>query len=202
MIPSTANGMAAMECVSAMQKCIRRGLEREAMEFAVEMIHTSKSFFTMVCNRLEVTCHEDIDTISQPWIPSFVHSTIEAARAHYKPEKPQEARLMIGNVIRLLSRATKSREGCHFSASVGLKAQQDGFKPDVPDWAKDMHTLAGRRLGRGLGHFLSEGAKLVPPAKPDAYEAEAVKQWERKYAKSKPEFDGDGEDSNGQTKLF
>ena len=34
MIPATVNGLPAMACVSAMQKSIRRGLEREAMQFA------------------------------------------------------------------------------------------------------------------------------------------------------------------------
>ena len=39
-IPATRNGLPAMACVSAMQKEIWRGLEREAMEFAVELMHT------------------------------------------------------------------------------------------------------------------------------------------------------------------
>ncbi len=43
MIPDTKNGLPAMACVSAMQKAIRRGMEREAMEFAVELMHTSQS---------------------------------------------------------------------------------------------------------------------------------------------------------------
>lgn len=34
MIPPTTNGLPAMACVSAMQKAIRRSMEREAMEFA------------------------------------------------------------------------------------------------------------------------------------------------------------------------
>ena len=55
-----------MACVSAMQKAIRRGLEREAMEFAVELMHTSQAFHSMVCNRLEVICHEDLDTLAAP----------------------------------------------------------------------------------------------------------------------------------------
>ena len=54
MIPATKNGLPAMACVSAMQKAIRRSMEREAMEFAVELMHTSKAFHSMVCNRLEV----------------------------------------------------------------------------------------------------------------------------------------------------
>ena len=43
MIPDTKNGLPALTCVSALQKAIRRGLEREAMEFAVELMHTSQS---------------------------------------------------------------------------------------------------------------------------------------------------------------
>ena len=53
MIPDTKNGLPAMACVSAMQKAIRRGLESEAMEFAVELMHTCKAFHSMVCNRLK-----------------------------------------------------------------------------------------------------------------------------------------------------
>jgi hypothetical protein len=56
MIPVTKNGLNAMTCVSAMQKSIRRALEREAMEFACELKQTSHAFHTMVCNRLEVIC--------------------------------------------------------------------------------------------------------------------------------------------------
>ena len=182
MIPPTKNGLPAMEAVSAMQKCIRRGMEREAMEFAVELLHTSKGFCTMVCNRLEITCHEDIDTMLQPEIVPFVAAACAQAKVHYKTEKPGAARMMIGSAIRMMARATKSREGDHFQAAVGLRAAQEGFVPVVPDWAKDMHTLAGRGMGRGLDHFLAEGTKLVPPVKPDAYAAGARKQWAVKYA--------------------
>ena len=72
MIPDTKNGLPAMACVSAMQKAIRRGLEREAMEFAVRADHTSKAFHTMVCNRLIVICHEDLDTLAAPHVFPFV----------------------------------------------------------------------------------------------------------------------------------
>ncbi len=72
MIPATKNNLPAMACVSALQKCIRRGMEREAMEFAVELMHTSKAFHTMVCKRLEIISHEDIDTQANPAIVPFV----------------------------------------------------------------------------------------------------------------------------------
>jgi replication-associated recombination protein RarA len=79
MIPDTKNGLPAMACVSAMQKAIRRGLEREAMEFACELMHTSKAFHAMVCNRLEVICHEDLDTLAAPHVFPFVAASLAAS---------------------------------------------------------------------------------------------------------------------------
>lgn len=186
MIPNTINNMPAMLVLSAMQKFIRRGLEKEAMECAVELIHTSKPYTTMVCNRLEVICHEDIDVLSRPELPGFVRASVAQALERRKSdEKLGECRLMVGNVIRALARAPKSREGCHFAASVGLRAMFEDGKPEIPDYAYDMHTREGKRRGRGLEHFLAEGAQLVPPQKGrDKYKAEATRLWEYKYNKT------------------
>ena len=65
----------------------------------------------------------------------------------------QEARLMVGNVIRIMCRAPKSRAGCHFAAAIGLRSLLEEYAPAIPDWANDQHTLTGRKLGRGLDHF-------------------------------------------------
>jgi hypothetical protein len=52
------------------------------------------------------------------------------------------------------------------------------YAPEIPDWALDQHTLAGKKLGRGLDHFREEGAKLVPPpTADDPYEDEAYRLW-------------------------
>ena len=177
MIPDTKNGLNAMTCVSAMQKSIRRGLEREAMEFAVELMHTSKAFHSMVCNRLEVICHEDLDTLAAPHVVPFVAAALAQSRDRYS-KSIGEARLMIGNCIRMMARSPKSRAGCHFAAAIGLRSSLEGFAPTIPDWANDQHTLAGRKLGRGLDHFRAEGAKLTPPpTEPDPYEDEAYRLW-------------------------
>ena len=83
MIPDTTNGLPAIACVSAMQKSIRRGLEREAMQFACELLHTGKAFHSMVCNRLEVICHEDLDTLAAPWVVPFVATSLAQSRERY-----------------------------------------------------------------------------------------------------------------------
>jgi replication-associated recombination protein RarA len=177
MIPATNNNLPSMACVSAMQKCIRRGMEREAMEFAVELMHTSKPLHSMVCNRLEVICHEDLDTLAAPWVVPFVSTAIAQSKERYS-KSIGEARLMIGNAIRMMCRAPKSRAGCHFGAAIGLRSMLEDYAPTIPDWANDQHTLAGRRMGRGLQHFRDEGAVLVPePTEPDPYVEEAYRLW-------------------------
>ena len=132
MIPATKNGHNATACVSALQKCVRRGLEREAMVFAVELIHTSKAFTSMVCKRLEIISHEDIDTQSQPHIVPFVATAVAQALRWYDPDKLGASRMAIGNAIRLVCRAQKSREGDHFSIAVGLANQIEDKVPVIP----------------------------------------------------------------------
>jgi hypothetical protein len=66
---------------------------------------------------------------------------------------------------------------CSHRASVSTL----GFAPEIPDWANDQHTLAGKKLGRGLDHFRREGAKLVPElTEPDLYIEEAYRLWQIK----------------------
>jgi len=172
-----------MACLSAMQKCVRRGMEAEAMQFACELLHTSKGFHTMVCNRLQIISHEDIDTGADPQIVPFVKAACDQAQAWYTPDNPGKSRMAIGNAIRLMCRAKKSREGDHFQAAIGLASLLDGFIPDIPDWANDGHTIKGKALGRGVDFFRAESTKLVPPAPKDAYEDYAYRMWELKAAK-------------------
>jgi replication-associated recombination protein RarA len=183
MIPPTKNGLPAMQVVSAMQKAIRRGQEREAMECACELLHTSKGFTTLVANRLEIISHEDIDTAASPHIVPFVATCAEQARRWYDPVKIGKSRMAIGNAIRMMARAPKSREGDHFGLAVGLASEI--AVPDLPDHSADMHTAAGRAKGRGLKHFREHGAKLHPQPAKDRYEDEAYAMLARKHGGKK-----------------
>ena len=180
MILSTKNGMPSMARLSALQKCIRRGMEREAMQFACELLHTSKPLHSMVCNRLEVICHEDLDTLAAPHVVPFVAAAVAQSKERYS-KNIGEARLMIGNAIRMMCRSPKSRAGCHFGAAIGLKSLLEDFVPVIPDWAFDQHTQKGQAMGRGIKHFREEGAKLVPqPTEPDPFIEEAYRLWQIK----------------------
>ncbi len=181
MIPNTINDLPAMGCLSAVQKCIRRGLELDAMRFAVELHQTSKNFGTMVCNRLEIISHEDIDTIAAPWIVPYVKAACDQARGWYDPNKLGRSLMPIGNCIRLMARAPKSRQGDHFQVATRLAAELEGYVPEIPDWADDQHTLRGKQLGRGLDYFRQESTKLEPPPLGlDPYEEDAYRLWNLK----------------------
>jgi replication-associated recombination protein RarA len=173
MVPRTINGMDSFECVSAMQKCIRRGLERDAMLFAMEMCLSSKAFFTRALNRLFVIAHEDIGLADMQSV-TFAVVNLEACRGMYDPEKAGRYALALGNAIRALCRANKSREGDWFGI-VAIRSIRGGKKPEVQDWMLDMHTRRGKQMGRGLDHFLNDGMVLHPaPERPEPYELEAI----------------------------
>ena len=195
MIPRTIHNLGAHECISAMQKFIRRGMEREAMEMAVEMGHTSKGFATWVTTRLEVISHEDVG-LAAPEIIPLVRTCCEQARAWWNADKLGQWRMPIGTAIRALARAAKSREGDHFQAAVGLRSQLEGFRPSIPEWCYDQHTIKGKAQGCGVDYFRKVSTKLVPaPKKPDDYESEAYRLWEVKASsgttagKGKPQSD-------------
>lgn len=99
---------------------------------------------------MEIISHEDIDTQADPAIVPFVATAVAQAMRWYDAEKLGASRLAIGNAIRLMCRARKSREGDHFAAAVGLRSTLEGYAPTIPDWANDQHTLACRKLRRGL----------------------------------------------------
>lgn len=151
------------------------------MRFAVELHHTSKGFGTMVCNRLEIISHEDIDNQLQPMVIPYVKACCDQARAWYDPNKFGKSRMAIGNAIRFMARAPKSREGDHFHVAAGLASLLEGFVPEIPDFANDQHTLIGKRKGRGLDYFREVSTLLVPaPTRPDVYEDEAYRLWQVK----------------------
>jgi len=148
------------------------------MEFAVELVHTSKAHCSMVANRLELISHEDIDTAAAPHIVPFVRAAAEQAKEWWVADNPGKSRMAIGNAIRMMCRAPKSREGDHFQAAIGLRSLLSGYKPTIPDWANDSHTAAGKRLGRGLDYFRTVSTQLdKPPAEKDPWEDEAYAMW-------------------------
>lgn len=182
-MPKTKNGLGPFECMSALQKFVRRSMEREAMEVAVEMAHSGGNFPKMLTNRMKVICHEDIG-LAEPGLIELVDRCVtQAHEAGWDKNKSGKFLMPIATAILAMCRAKKSREVCHFLIVHNQQHQLGEYVPNFDEheeWIYDQHTGTGRKLGRGLEHFMEHGAKLIhtdgESPDMDPYEEEAF-EW-------------------------
>ena len=163
-ISKTVHGYDAMELISALHKCLRRGMERHAMCYAMELALSDATTFGMMCNRLVCMAHEDIGPADYDAV-LFTMVTVDKIREDKKKNR-DDWDMMLANVIMRLCRAPKSTDGCDLAVVARSQVETCGI-PAIPDFAFDKHTVRGRKMKRGWGHFLSEGRKLVPEAEQD-----------------------------------
>lgn len=205
MMPRTLNKLKPLAVLSCLQKAIRRSEERLAMQCAVELMESSRNYFSMCINRLRIILHEDLDVAGSPVLIPAVELTLQQVeKLREDPNKKSKCRMLIGTVIRIMCRADKSREGDHFHVAVG-RPVINGIPPVLPEWVYDKHTSEGKRQGRGLEHFRASSCLLIPPQKfKDAYEDEAFAIWGAEesgatapYAVDPTEVDDDEDDQQG-----
>lgn len=155
----TRDGHLLHEVVSALQKSIRRSEEELALYWAVEM---DEAGYDEYCwKRLRIITSEDIG-LANPTLPAQIDALYRTATdLKKKKDKARPERLMLIHAVLLLTRSPKSRIVDH-----ALMTFYEGdAKHEMMDVARDKHTPAGRRLGRGFDHFFSEGIVLVPEPK-------------------------------------
>jgi replication-associated recombination protein RarA len=153
---NTKHGYDHYELLSALQKCIRRGMEYEALHFAIELEEFNP---TMLWNRLKVIASEDIGP-ANPIMPVLV----EVMQKNYFSEKSKLAEgnqsLYLGNAVVCLCLSQKSRiTDDLLNVVYNEREKEDKFLP-IPEFALDMHTARGKALGKGIEDFFSEGNKL------------------------------------------
>lgn len=168
----TANSYLLTECVSALQKTIRRGLHEEALFWATE-IETKYANYLWV--RLTVIANEDIGIADPQSLLLFETLRQQWAFLHAHSASPSE-RLVLANAILTLCRARKTRLADDLQCVVYRRRIFEDWRLDIPDYALDKHTGKGKRLGRGVEHWRAEGCKLAneePGMNP--YEPEATR---------------------------
>jgi replication-associated recombination protein RarA len=154
----TVHGFNVDEVVSAFQKSIRRGLTENALLLAYEMTETSPELEELLWTRLTVISVEDVGD------GSFIEPVIVDAlyRMHQRlPRGALDRFLFATHAVRFLAGRSKDRVTDEMANFVKLATDGRGVRPDIPDVAYDMHTRRGRERGRGLEHFLKEGAKVA-----------------------------------------
>ena len=164
----TENGYDFFGASSAFQKSIRRGDEDETMFWAVEL-HIS-GYVKYLWKRMIIITSEDVG-VGDP----DVVTRIMALKASYdyllKEKNTHNAQTLpfIQAVITLV-RARKSRFIDLAYSTYWNKHREQVGKKEVPDYAWDMHTRKGKKMGRGLEHFYDEGAKINNANKVDREE--------------------------------
>jgi replication-associated recombination protein RarA len=157
----TLGGYCNSECSSAMQKSIRRGMEEQALFWATEL--DLAGYGAYVWKRLRIIASEDIG-LADPSVCVQVRALYDnwvEQRKKYKEDRSLAERLFLIQAILICVRAKKSR-----MVDSALIVMYEGVRPKmkVPDFALDMHTIRGRRMGRGVDHFFDQGAQLAPEA--------------------------------------
>lgn len=167
----TKNGYSYFEAMSALQKSIRRCMEAEALFWAIELYDSG--FVGHLWNRLLIIAAEDIGMAE----PYFYTKLMAAKEAHdYLAEKrPQKVskKLVFIQAILMCVYAKKSRYVDLVYSVHWAKHDEHARNKKVPDFAHDMHTYKGKKMGRGLDHFYAESAK-VNNHKPFSREEEYV----------------------------
>jgi hypothetical protein len=174
--PPTKRGYDVFECISAIQKCCRRSDVDQALYWATELFEAG--FAAWLFKRLKTIVSEDIG----PAAPGLA-ADVRALYENWKDEKANNGGyLYMAHAVVIVAMAPKCRV-------VDWVAHWHGsdFVPrrEIPDEALDQHTQRGRKMKRGVRHFVEEGSKLINYDGPDIYELEQhyLALAERKWAK-------------------
>lgn len=165
---TTANGFAADEVISALQKCLRRAMLDNALLLGWEMYLTSPELEDMLWSRLCVIAVEDIG-MGNPQAPVLIETLFQQ---HLRYARPSGDRfLFAAHAIRVLAGSEKDRTSDDMvnwaKQSVALGEQ----RPDIPDIALDMHTRRGQEMGRDYRFFMEQASQVTPemPEKDQRY---------------------------------
>lgn len=186
----TKRGYELGPVVSAMQKAIRRGDERLAGYFAMEMFESG--FEEYAWRRMLTISAEDCAGCMTQEIKALYDSAALVKRARKKPE-----RIFLAKAAVLLAAAAKSRDADHMSclmydahkpseAEVRRalakveKAREDRL--DIPGYAFDCHTREGRAAGKTRQHFFVEEHDALKPRVPGLFD-EDVEDLKRRMKK-------------------
>ena len=173
----TRNGLNGDEVISALQKSIRRGKERDACEFAYEMYITSPQFEEKLWRRLLAISVEDIG-MGNTNAPIFIHS-LNQMRKEFQYNEADRAMFFV-HAIRYLCQSEKDRSS-DLLKNIVIKNFAMCYVPEIPDIAFDKHTTRGKKMGRGSEHFLNEASIVIPQKKVDNHYKEEYAELLKKY---------------------
>jgi replication-associated recombination protein RarA len=165
---TTEHGFAADEVISALQKSIRRGLVENALLLGWEMYLTSPEMEQMLWSRLCVIAVEDVG-LGNPTAPILTETLFQQ---HQRYPRPGHDRfLFAGHAIRVLASGLKDRTSDDMVSWAKQVVALGERRPEIPDFALDMHTRRGAEMGRDYRWFIEEASRVDPeiPDKDQTY---------------------------------
>lgn len=175
---TTRNGYAGDEVISALQKSIRRGLEKQACMFAYELYVSSPQLEEKLWRRLLTISVEDIG-MGNPMAAIMVNNLYRMSREfdYSDGDRP----IYFIHAIRYMCQSEKDRSS-DLLKNICIKSFAMGKFPEVPDYALDKHTQRGQAMGRDSFHFLNEASQVIP-------QKEVDNDYKERYAKILEEYD-------------
>ena len=155
----TRHGLPADEVISALQKEIRRSHIENAALIAYEMATSSPELEAYLWKRLLVISVEDIGwgNIQAPVLLNTLYQMV------CNLDRQDGERLLHAiHAVRFLCACPKDRSSDEMINWLKHSVEDSGVLPVIPEYAIDMHTARGQQMGRGVRHFLDEGARLEP----------------------------------------
>ena len=169
------NGYSPYDLMSAMQKFIRRSMEKEALWCFYEL--EACNLYSIASNRLAVIVYEDCG-MANPDLCNSIHGHIEQMNKWYKAGNGAW-RLVLGNIILQACRGKKSRIADHFVCGVAAM-RVNGYVVNLEDYESfvyDMHTQRGKKLGRGSEHFRDEASRIIESTETTDYADLEYEEW-------------------------
>jgi len=203
-VPRTEGGYELFEVISALQKDIRRGNEKEALYWALEL---EGRFSKYLWRRLVAIVVEDIGMANNELVGIIVGLRREVE--DLRKEGQVYSLNMLAYAVLALCRSPKTRESDEYMNEVLRDKIYGRLKLDIPDYALDQHTMRGKQMGRAGEHFWEEGAKVHPQAYRGEYVGYTPEEgdgWRDAAGKKRPpipRFKGKkGDNNGGQSRMF
>ena len=152
---TTSTGLPADEVISTLQKSIRRGEVRNAVLCALDLSATSPELDRYLWDRLHVIAVEDVGFGNPTAIAVVV--ALDTARQRYDAASHDRTLFTI-HAVRVLAESAKDRSNDELANLVRAESPTAVMRRSPTTPSTCTHG-AGKQLGRGIEHFLTEGAQ-------------------------------------------
>lgn len=173
MLIRTIGGYDFFECSSAMQKAIRRADSSVAGFFALEL--WSSGYRDYVWKRLFTISAEDCYGL----ITSEIESLWQGHELVNKTSKEPKGRIFVSKAVLLLCECRKSRDADHLQNFIYDRKMVDvekwiedvrRYPISIPNYTYDVHTRAGKKMGRTKEDFFKSELESLHPREPGLFD--------------------------------